>query len=121
MSDKTTREQMYCSETDRFYLADTYPRKCSCCDKVFPDRETYLNETELLPTGIYSETKKHFILEYRNCACGSTIVISMSNVRDETEEGIQNRQEFQKNMEKLMATGLSPEEAREQLLQKKVS
>ncbi|MDB9786963.1 response regulator [Bacteriovoracaceae bacterium] len=74
---------------------EKFPKKCCSCGKIFPNREEYLKATEKLEknNGIMVH-ERIGVQEYRNCTCGSTLVIVTSERRDYSEFGEAKRALF---------------------------
>jgi len=95
--------------------ASTFPKKCNNCHKVYQDRNAYMAETlPLNPKHVDSGTieDQGRIIEYRNCHCGSSLVIVTPCRRDLTPFGIQCRDYFDMCVERFIEESqIPPEEA----------
>ena len=80
-----------------------FPKKCNTCGRVYESRQAYINATKVLKkdnTVIYD---KFGLQEYRNCVCGSTLMILTDDRRDTTEFGVARRKLFDSCLEKMLA------------------
>jgi hypothetical protein len=75
--------------------AEKFPKKCNCCLKIYQTRESYLEETARLKknNGIVI-CERRGVQEFRNCSCGSTLLIVTDNRRDNSEFGEAKRAFF---------------------------
>lgn len=79
------------------FYASTFPKKCNTCERVYQDRNDYLQNTlPLNPRHVESGTieDQGRIIEYRNCHCGSSLVIVTPCRRDLSPFGQQCRAYF---------------------------
>jgi len=76
-----------CRQSGRLFNASDFPKKCNCCNLVFNDRDQYLRETNPPTSGQFGCAKNDKVLEFRNCSCGSTLVITFKDERDYTSAG----------------------------------
>lgn len=86
------------------YYKDMFPKKCKSCNKIFNTREEYLQETERLrkTSTIFDDVG---LQEYRNCHCGSTMMLWAGDRRDLTELGKLRRELYQRCLEKIGSLG----------------
>jgi hypothetical protein len=95
--------------------ASSFPKKCNMCGLVYQTREQYLQQTvPLNPDHTASGTieDEGRVIEYRNCNCGSSLVIVTPCRRDTSPFGIQCRNFFDICVEKLIEEShLTPQEA----------
>jgi hypothetical protein len=74
---------------------EKFPKKCNSCGAVFETRESYLEATKpLSDRNVRFDKFVDKVQEYRNCTCGSTLMIMMPDRRDMTEFGIERRAIF---------------------------
>ncbi|OFZ47728.1 MAG: hypothetical protein A2381_06970 [Bdellovibrionales bacterium RIFOXYB1_FULL_37_110] len=77
---------------------DKFPKTCQNCKRVYKDHQEFLRETTPLEKTStiylenYTETKR--VQEYRNCRCGSTLLIACMDRRDNSETGKLRRDIF---------------------------
>mgnify|MGYP003332345132 CR=1 FL=1 len=91
------------------HYSHIFPKKCNTCGTVFDSLETYLKETKRLKktTTVFDEIG---LQEYRNCHCGSTLVVWTQERRDVTSYGKSRRKLFDECMEKLSKISSLPED-----------
>lgn len=93
--------------------ANKFPKKCNTCDKIFSNREEYIAGTRKVTTPTSpggSVLNNQGVLEFRNCKCGSTLLILLANRRDESEFGIKRREIFAECVEKVVSEGVATRE-----------
>lgn len=83
--------------------SDKFPKKCKGCDRLFETREQYIKETAALSNERTDVFKGQFI-EYRNCVCGSTLVLMGEDRRDTTPFGVARRNLFNECVEAFVAS-----------------
>ncbi|MBF0205326.1 MAG: hypothetical protein HQK53_00410 [Oligoflexia bacterium] len=102
-----------------------FPKKCNCCGRVYPDRMTFLKETQKVAStkvNTYKNKKENEtsnknsnetsngnhannnIHEFRNCVCGSALLIMLPDRRDSSVFGQIRRELFDLCVEKLKTT-----------------
>ena len=82
---------------------EKFPKTCNTCERVFATREEYLEATN--PTekhGIRWDDFIDKVQEYRNCTCGSTLVIMVPDRRDMSPFGIERRRLFSEFVGKIV-------------------
>lgn len=90
------------------HYQDVFPKICNNCKTIYETREDYLNATKVLgPTSTVFDAVG--LQEYRNCECGSTLVIWTQERRDNTEYGIARRKLFGLCLEKMKKISDKPE------------
>ncbi len=73
------RDKDICKLTGLNYQVNSFPKVCKCCGVQYADRESYISSTfelggeEDVLTPFPGE--KGEMLEYRNCACASTMTM----------------------------------------------
>ena len=102
------------------FIDKSFPKKC-ICGKIYANLQQFLSQTKetsatgnLLGPDDYEGTTA--IELWRNCACGSTIMVVIRNRRDTSKEGVRLRKLFGEFLDELMVTGLEHETARQELL-----
>ena len=68
-----------------------FPKQCGNCRKIYETREQYLTATLQLEEESTVLDYDNKVFEYRNCTCGSTMLVMMDNRRDETHWGEMRR------------------------------
>ncbi len=73
-----------------------FPKKCTCCGKVFETRDDYLKETKELEdvSTVFNPDSEKSVQEYRNCTCGSTILVMTNDRRLTNKFGVARRELF---------------------------
>jgi len=79
-----------------------FPKSCATCGKVYETRDEYLKDTSSL-SGKSATASAHGVQEYRNCACGSTLMVWTKDRRDNSEFGHARRALFDDCLTKLRA------------------
>lgn len=103
-------------------VESSFPRKCSCCGKTYATAESFLAETQKLPSGRSSlkealEDDGTAIVEvFRNCICGSTLMDEFNSRRDDSSKGQARREIFDKVVDQLQKQPMSKELARAEVL-----
>jgi hypothetical protein len=90
---------------------NAFPKKCGVCGTTYEDHSSFLANTTPLPAGDLSQGPKESVLSYRNCSCGSTITIKVQDMRDNSSQGIKQREEFRKRLQAHIENGTPEAEA----------
>lgn len=77
---------------------NAFPKTCKVCGEVYPNHDSFMAKTEALSAGSLSQGPHESVLSYRNCKCGSTITIKVEDMRDYSEAGIKQREEFKRRL-----------------------
>ena len=103
------------AEKLRKHYCNMFPKKCNSCGREFANHNDYLNQTE--PLKNQSTLFDHIGLqEYRNCPCGSTLLLWGKDRRDNTRYGIARRKLFDECLRKLQQLSDAPtDELRQKL------
>lgn len=98
-------------DLDRLY-ADKFPKKCNTCGRVYQTRAEYLEMTrELRSEGTFFDEDFGEVQEYRDCACGSSLLVLTTDRRDESPFGRRRREMFDVWLNRLVRdTGRSRDE-----------
>lgn len=81
-------------DLDRMY-ADKFPKKCNTCGRMYETRADYVAMTrELRAAGTFFDEDYKEVQEYRDCACGSSLLVLTSDRRDESPFGRRRREMF---------------------------
>lgn len=103
-------------------LVDTsFPRKCAMCGHVYNTVDEFVANTVGVVSGSglkesNDENDLPVVELFRNCACGSTLMDCFSDRRDVSEKGTRRRKAFSNIQALLVRQGLSPYEARNEIL-----
>lgn len=81
--------------------ASAFPKTCNCCGRHYETAAAFLQQTNKIPknSGLKAATDddQTAIVElYRNCVCGSTLMDFFSDRRDNSQDGLEQRQKFSK-------------------------
>ena len=96
-----------------------FPKTCSNCGRVYHSLADFLRRCHGLPdsSGLAEHELDALVVGvYRNCLCGSTLVVICEDRRDTSPAGLRRRQLFQQLLESLVAAGLDAASARRELL-----
>ncbi|MEM7392597.1 MAG: hypothetical protein AAF492_09625 [Verrucomicrobiota bacterium] len=103
----------------KFY--NEFPKSCSSCERVYETLDDFINRTRPIAQGsglldsINHPRRKIFDL-WRDCVCGSTMMMVCDERRDLSEKGIRIREAIGGILNDLMARGLNYEEAKTKIL-----
>ncbi len=100
---------------------ESFPKTCTNCGRRYETREQFIKETLPIPATSGLKESKDFdrsiIVElFRNCTCGSTLMETFSNRRDESDAGKRRRQRFNEIMHMLEQQGVAKTTAHSELL-----
>ena len=99
-----------------------FPKRCANCGRQYQNAAEYLTATQPIradSSGLKQsqDDEGHAIVDlFRNCVCGSTLLESFRNRRNQSEGGIKGRMRFQVMVDKIVAKGYVAETARAELL-----
>lgn len=91
------------------HYARIFPKKCNTCGTIYASREAFLQATQELrkPSTVFDEAG---LQEYRNCPCGSTLILLSKDRRDNTAYGIARRKLYNECLTKLRKLSTESEE-----------
>lgn len=96
-----------------------YPKTCNSCGKVYKTPESFLLETRRINNSNFKVSEDDngatIIEVFRNCTCGSTLLGNYAERRDLSPEGVQRRKIFDELHAFLVAQGMNPDIARQEL------
>lgn len=101
----------------------TFPKRCRNCGREYADAAAFIRATRPVRPGeagfkVSRDEDNHPILElFRNCPCGSTLLESFHDRRNESPEGLKRRARFGALLDKLTVGGIDRDTARHELLQ----
>ncbi|HLE12736.1 MAG TPA: hypothetical protein VI754_15885 [Bacteriovoracaceae bacterium] len=78
-----------------------FPKKCNTCGRVYQTRNEYLKATNPIKGRTGTVFAKNSVQEYRNCICGSTLIVITEERRDTSSFGNARRALFDLCLEKL--------------------
>lgn len=73
--------------------AHKFPKSCAMCGRIYYTREEFLDQTRRL-AGQSTTVHTVGVQEYRNCVCGSTLMVWTKDRRDNSEFGHARRALF---------------------------
>ncbi|MDD9950280.1 MAG: hypothetical protein OXT67_01820 [Zetaproteobacteria bacterium] len=83
---------------------ECFPKVCATCGREYNNIEDYREQTQGLPRSNMSFNEKYGLAEYRNCVCGSTLLIITQDRRDRTYYGDLRRELFDQCLQHIMKT-----------------
>lgn len=86
-----------------------FPKKCNTCQTIYETRNEYLEATNPIQGRSGTIFRKDNVQEYRNCVCGSTLIVVTEDRRDNTIFGRARRDLFKLCYEKLKEYTILPE------------
>ncbi len=86
---------------EKLYQAK-FPKKCNTCGRTYHSRSEYMTETLKLQGKRDTIFDQIGVQEYRNCVCGSTLIVLTQDRRDTSEFGEARRQLFDICVDKLI-------------------
>lgn len=91
------------------HYSKIFPKKCNSCGTIYATREDFIAATHSLSTEdtIFDEIG---LQEYRNCPCGSTLIVWTRDRRDNSDYGKLRRQLFDDCLQKIKKISHEPEE-----------
>lgn len=104
-------------------LADSaFPKVCSNCGRTYEFAEDFLTQTRSTNTErsdlkqSWEDNDASIVEVFRNCLCGSTLMDSFNDRRDDFAEGRKRRQKFTELQNYLVEQGMREDIARKELL-----
>lgn len=83
------------TETLESLYSEKFPKKCNTCGRMYNTREDFIAQTQdTIKHGVVFWEEFGKLQEYRNCVCGSTLLVATDDRRDNTEFGIARRELF---------------------------
>ncbi|UTW07186.1 hypothetical protein [Pseudomonas benzenivorans] len=101
---------------------DDFPKHCRNCGRTFASEDEYFRETRSIRPeitglkGVDDPDDGPLVEVFRNCVCGSTLLVSCCSRRDDSDAGHRRRELFDKLLNFLELQGLPREQARGELL-----
>lgn len=97
-----------------------FPKVCGSCSRKYPDLKSFMEGTKPVPSSsglaeFPADQDAKSVGVFRNCECGSTMLISCSDRRDMSEAGEERRRYFDKVLDLLVQMGVEREEGRKEL------
>ena len=99
----------------------SFPKTCPTCGKTYETLEAFLAETKRLRNstgfkGSLDDDDQPIVELFRNCTCGSTLLETFGDRRDNSPRGIKARENFGRILKMLIADGHDPRMSRDELL-----
>jgi len=101
---------------------DDFPKRCRNCGREFANEEDYFQQTQAIRPeasglkGVVDPDDGPLVEVFRNCVCGSTLLVSCASRRDDTEAGHSRRRLFEELLGYLGRHGIERAQARTELL-----
>jgi hypothetical protein len=103
-------------DLDRLY-AGKFPKTCNTCGRTYETRDEYLAATsELRMNSTFFDSSEREVQEYRDCACGSSLLVLLGDRRDDSPWGRRRRQAFDLWLKRLARDTRKPSHALAPLL-----
>ena len=82
---------------------EKFPKTCRTCERVFNTRDEYLKATfATAKQGVLWDAHVNKVQEYRNCVCGSTMLLIVPERRDRSPFGLERRRLFKLFADKII-------------------
>lgn len=120
MNKDQPEDTTFLSGFNQFWDTD-FPKVCPACSRTYSNYSEFLERTapsDMAQSAVEYEKEDHSknVGIFRNCPCGSTLMILRNDRRDTSEAGEKRRQIFGAMLDKLLAAQVPREEARARLL-----
>jgi hypothetical protein len=120
MENQTTEDTTFLAGLHEFWAND-FPKTCPKCSRVYDSFADFITRTTPSENGsgvaeYELDSHEKSVGIFRNCACGSTLMILGSNRRDTSEIGEKRREIFGAMLDKLISANVPPADARARLL-----
>lgn len=98
-----------------------FPKRCRNCGRVFANEADYFQRTEPIRpeiTGLKGAVDNDgpLVEVFRNCVCGSTLLVCCASRRDDSEAGHSRRRLFEELFDYLGRHGIERVQVRDELL-----
>ncbi|MBA4387477.1 MAG: oxidoreductase [Verrucomicrobia bacterium] len=112
---------------DEFYKGlrvlqeSTFPKKCPMCRKIYASLDDFVQHTDGVSAsrGLLeapASDDQSMVALFRNCSCGSTLMVECRDRRDISNRGVNARKAFGSLMAILKQAGLTTDVARLEVL-----
>lgn len=120
MDNQSTEDTTFLAGLHEFWAND-FPKICPKCSRIYQTFTEFITRTTSSENGsgvaeYELESREKSVGIFRNCACGSTLMILGPNRRDTSAIGEKRRQIFGAMLDKLISANVPPEDARARLL-----
>lgn len=101
---------------------DRFPKRCRSCGREFASEADYFQQTQAIRpdiTGlkaVYDDEEGTLVEVFRNCVCGSTLLVNCMSRRDDSAAGHSRRRLFDDLLGYLQLHGAERAQARRELL-----
>ncbi|WP_372875260.1 hypothetical protein [Pseudomonas sp.] len=100
---------------------DDFPKRCRNCGRVFASEVDYFQQTQAIRPGITGlkaviDDAGPLVEVFRNCVCGSTLLVDCMSRRDDSAAGHSRRRRFDELLGYLVRHGVDRAQARIELL-----
>ncbi|MDA7086118.1 hypothetical protein PH586_06950 [Pseudomonas sp. SA3-5] len=106
----------------RALSGDSFPKRCRSCGREFASEADYFQQTQAIRpdiTGlkaVYDDEEGTLVEVFRNCVCGSTLLVNCLSRRDDSASGHSRRRLFDDLLAYLQLHGVERAQARRELL-----
>jgi len=105
----------------RLLKASYFPKTCQTCGKTYATMDQFLAETSDVghPTGLMEaigEDHRPSVGLFRDCHCGSTLMIECGDRRDQSAAGQHRREIFQGLLDHLIRAGIEESIGRDEII-----
>lgn len=82
---------------------DAFPKVCRCCNRIYRTHEDFMDHTQVPKAGRSAQfdTEDETVQAYRDCACGSTLLVLIEDRRDVSAAGVARRALFDEALDRL--------------------
>ena len=101
---------------------DSFPKRCRNCGLEFASEADYFQQTQAIRPDITGLKAVHddevgpLVEVFRNCVCGSTLLVNCASRRDDSAAGRSRRRLFDELLGYLVQHGVERAQARDELL-----
>ena len=99
-----------------------FPKKCNSCGRTYKNAEEFFaatHDVKQQASGLKAaeyDDGRVIVESFRNCACGSTLLVYFNDRRDMSPRGLQRRKLFGELLDQLVNSGYERNVARDELL-----
>ncbi|WP_148861350.1 oxidoreductase [Marinobacter fonticola] len=119
MADKDLEQDLY--DGLQALTDSAFPKRCANCGREYESPESFIQQSQPLGRGSglktgYDDDDLPIVELFRNCLCGSTLMDTFANRRDESTRGLERRRVFGNMLDFLEKKGMGREDARRELI-----
>lgn len=106
----------------RAFNHDSFPKRCRNCGRVFASEADYFQQTQAIRPDIsglkavFDDEEGALVEVFRNCVCGSTLLVNCMSRRDDSPSGQSRRRLLDDLLGYLQLHGFERAQARRELL-----